>query len=125
MEIQGKIKLIKPTQEVSVSFSKREFVIETNEQYAQVILLELQGNNTDIIDAYGIGQEVKCSINLRGRLWTSPQGEDKYFNTITCWKIQPVDQSSTSQYPKNSFADEPKTNNSSFAKEEHDDDLPF
>jgi hypothetical protein len=95
MEIQGTIKLIKPIQEISASFSKREFVVQTSETYPQTILLELQGDKVDLIDAYGIGQEVDCGINLRGRLWTNPQGEDKYFNTITCWKIQPINESST------------------------------
>ncbi|WGK93777.1 MULTISPECIES: DUF3127 domain-containing protein [Flavobacterium] len=87
MEITGVIKLIKPTQQVSANFVKREFVIETNDQYPQSILLELHQDRVDIIDSFTEGQEVTCSLNLRGRMWTSPQGEEKYFNTIICWKI--------------------------------------
>jgi hypothetical protein len=34
-----------------------------------------------------VGDEVEVGINLRGREWTSPQGEVKYFNTIQGWKI--------------------------------------
>jgi len=89
MDITGKIKLIRDTQEVSANFSKREFVVESNEQYPQLISLELHGQNCDIIDSYSIGQDVICSLNLRGREWQSPLGETKYFNTIVCWKIQP------------------------------------
>ena len=89
MEISGKIKLIRDTQEVSSSFSKREFVVETTEQYPQLISLELHQDKCDIIDSYSVGQEVVCGINLRGREWSSPLGEVKYFNTIVCWKIQP------------------------------------
>jgi hypothetical protein len=88
MEITGIIKVIKPTQQVSDKFAKREFVIETNEQYPQSILLELQQDRVDIIDSFTEGQEVECSLNLKGREWTNPQGETKYFNTIVCWKIQ-------------------------------------
>ena len=89
MEVIGKIKLIREIQVVSSSFSKREFVVETTEQYPQLISLELHQDKCDIIDAYQVGQEVVCGINLRGREWNSPLGEVKYFNTIVCWKIQP------------------------------------
>ena len=34
-----------------------------------------------------IGDEVTAHINLRGREWTNPQGEVKYFNTIEAWKL--------------------------------------
>ena len=88
MELVGKIKLIRDTQVVSSSFSKREFVVETTEQYPQCIQLELHQDKCDIIDAYSVGQEVVCDINLRGREWSNPLGETKYFNTIVCWKIQ-------------------------------------
>jgi len=37
-----------------------------------------------------IGQDVTIGVNLRGRMWTNPQGEDKYFNTIEGWKIDKV-----------------------------------
>ena len=37
-----------------------------------------------------MGQNVKVYINIRGREWTSPQGEIKYFNTIEGWKIEMI-----------------------------------
>ncbi len=89
MQETGKLILVKNTQNISDKFQKREFVIETQEQYPQKLLFELQGNLVDIVDDYNIGDLVTCSLNIRGRLWTSPQGEDKYFNTIICYKIQP------------------------------------
>lgn len=119
MEIKGTIKVIKDIQQVSDKFQKREFVIETNEQYVQTICVELQGNNVDIIDAYSVGESVVVDINLRGRLWTNPQGEDKYFNTIVAWRIQressqPTNNATTQTAPQefrqanqtNSFVDE-------------------
>ena len=42
-----------------------------------------------MIDGYKLEQEVECSLNLRGRLWTNADGVDKYFNTIVCWRLQP------------------------------------
>ena len=125
MEITGTIKVIKPIQQINATFSKREFVIVTNEQYPQSIQLELQGDRVDLIDAYAEGQEVICSLNIRGRLWVSPQGEDKYFNTIICWKIQPTqnNQSSTPMAPPiNDSTFEPISNTYT---DEEVDDLPF
>ncbi|MEN9655243.1 MAG: hypothetical protein RL311_151 [Bacteroidota bacterium] len=126
--ITGTLIVIKPTQIVSDKFSKREFVVVTPEKYPQSIQLELQGQNCDIIDSYKEGQQVICDINIRGRLWTSPQGEDKYFNTLVAWKIQPVSSENATEFqtpkptskPYNSFVDEPKE-----FKNEKEDDLPF
>lgn len=88
MEIKGYIKVIKEIQQISDKFQKREFVIETDEQFKQCIQLELHQDKVDIIDAYSVGELVTVSINIRGKLWTNQQGEDKYFNTILAWRIQ-------------------------------------
>ena len=134
MQILGTIKVIKPIQQVSATFSKREFVIETNEQYVQTIQLELHGDRVDIIDSFVEGQEVECHINLRGREWVNPQGETKYFNTIICWKIQvPNSQSapqsqqqrSPSTAPVIPPVNEQPFQPSSSGEGEDDDNLPF
>ena len=88
MEVNGKIKVIGNTQEVSASFKKRELVVTTNEQYPQHILIEFAQDKCDLLNGYKVGQEVKVSINLRGREWINPQGEVKYFNQIQGWKIE-------------------------------------
>ena len=118
MEIKGTIKVIKDIQQVSANFQKREFVIETDEQYPQTIALELHADKVDIIDVYGIGELVTVAVNLRGREWINPQGEAKYFNTIVAWRIQrensqsannATTQTSPREYPQsnqpNSFVD--------------------
>jgi hypothetical protein len=108
MEITGIIKVIKPIQQVSATFSKREFVIETQENYPQTILLELHGDRVDIIDSFVEGQEIECHLNLRGRMWKNPQGEEKYFNTIVCWKIQlPNSQSAPQSYQQRNPSEAP------------------
>ena len=87
MEITGLIKVIEPTQQVSASFKKRNLVVSTNEEYVQHILIEFGQDKCDVLDKYSVGQEVEVSINLRGREWTNPQGETKYFNSVQGWKI--------------------------------------
>jgi single-strand DNA-binding protein len=86
----GTIKSIGDTIQVSEKFKKREFVIETEENYPQFILFELNQDRCDIIDAYQIGQKVTVEYNLKGRQWTNNQGEVKTFNTLQVWKIQPL-----------------------------------
>lgn len=86
--ITGRIAVLKPTQVVSDKFSKREFVVETTEQYPQSIPLEFQQDKCSALDGINVGDEVTVSYNLRGRKWTSPQGEDKYFLTLQAWKVE-------------------------------------
>jgi len=89
MEVQGKIKLVGETQTFGNNgFRKREVVITTEEQYPQHIMVEFVQDKTDLLNSYQVGQMVKISINLRGREWTNPQGEVKYFNSIQGWRIE-------------------------------------
>lgn len=88
--IQGQIHKIFETSVVSEKFSKRDVVIKTNDQYPQLVIVQFTQDRCDMLDPYNEGQEVDLSYNLRGREWTSPTGEIKYFNTIEGWKIQPV-----------------------------------
>ena len=89
-EITGTIRLINPTHEVSASFKKRELVVTTDEQYSQHILIEFNQDKCSVLDGYNIGDSVKIGINLRGRVWQNPQGEEKYFNQIQGWNISKV-----------------------------------
>jgi hypothetical protein len=88
MEITGKIKVINATQVVSASFKKRELVVTSDENYPQHILVEFHQDKVDLLDKFQVGQNVTVGINIKGREWLSPQGETKYFNTITGWKIK-------------------------------------
>lgn len=127
MEITGKIKHIGETVEVSASFKKRELVVTTDEQYPQHISIDFTQDKCNDLDQYEIGWNVRVSINLRGREWTNPQGETKYFNSIQGWKIENLNQPKPQNYnqapqpatPAQAF--EPSPN---FNEEEHDD-LPF
>lgn len=126
MEVQGKIKLIGETQTFGNNgFRKRELVVTTEEQYPQHIMIEFVQDKSELLNTYSVGQDVKVSINLRGREWTNPQGEVKYFNSIQGWRIeslQPVQAESAGMPPvppAEAFAPADNLN-----EEEHDD-LPF
>lgn len=126
MEVQGKIKLIGDVQTFgSNGFRKREMVVTTEEQYPQQIMVEFVQDKTDLLNNFQVGQNVKVSINLRGREWVNPQGETKYFNSIQGWRIENQQQASGGgqNIPPVPAADqfEPAAD---FDDEEHDD-LPF
>lgn len=88
MEVKGKIVRIGQAQQISDKFKKVEFVIETNEKSPQRLQLESHNDIADNFIIYNkVGQEVVCSINLRGREWTNPQGEVKTFNTLVAWNV--------------------------------------
>jgi len=91
MEVTGKIKLINDEQTFGASgFRKREMVVTTNEQYPQMLLIEFVQDKCDLLNNYKVGQDVKVSINLRGREWINPEGVAKYFNAIQGWRIEPL-----------------------------------
>jgi translation initiation factor IF-3 len=88
MTIKGTIKRIGATTTVSDGkFSKREIILTTADQYPQIVSIELQQKACSIADSLSVGQDIEAHINIRGREWTSPQGEVKVFNTIACWKV--------------------------------------
>lgn len=123
MEVIGKVKLIGDVQTFgSAGFRKRELVVTTDEQYPQMIMIEFLQDKVDLLNNYKVGQDVKVSINLRGREWINPQGEAKYFNSITGWRIESLSQSTSNAQnlpPVDQF--QPATN----FTEEEPDDLPF
>lgn len=127
MEIQGKVKMIGETQTFGNNgFRKREIVITTDEQYPQHLLVEFIQDKTELLNNYQVGQNVKISINLRGREWVNPQGETKYFNSIQGWRIESLQPVASTQEmppvpPMDSF--EPLTDSND--NDNEPDDLPF
>ena len=94
MELTGKIKVINETQTFGErGFRKRELVLTTKEDYPQDILIEFVQDKVDVLDNFGIGEEVSISINIRGKEWINPDGEARYFNSILGWKISASNQS--------------------------------
>lgn len=87
MNITGTIHSIGLTKQVSDKFSKREFIIKTNETYPQYLNIQVTQDKVSLLDNFSAGQEVECHINLNGRLWTNKEGVETAFNSITAWKI--------------------------------------
>lgn len=122
MEISGRIKKIFETQSFASGFKKKEIVITTQEQYPQDILIEFTQDKIDLLNSVSQGDEVKISINLRGREWINPEGVAKYFNSIQGWRLEKV-----GDMPKsiNEYADLPPVSNDYLDDTNEPDDLPF
>ena len=87
MELQGRIKVITPVQTFGANgFQKRELIIVTEEQYPQTISIDFTQGNCELLNGYQVGQVVKVTFDIRGREWTNPQGEVKYFNSLVAWR---------------------------------------
>ncbi len=116
MQVTGTLKVKTDVQQVSDRLKKREFVITDNSsQYPQHIIFALVQDRCDLIDKYNPGDTITVHYNLRGREWTSPKGEVKYFNTLEAWRIEgstKISDSPAAGYPTPSVV-------------AHKDDLPF
>ena len=134
MEIQGRIKVITPIQTFGANgFQKRELIIVTEEQYPQTISLDFTQGNCELLNGYQPGQVVKVTFDIRGREWTNPQGEVKYFNSLVAWRIVNVETASHSvQAQPTPPPMAPTTNEQTFTPKAQttgddleDDGLPF
>lgn len=124
MDITGRLKVVGDTQAFGANnFLKREIVVQTEGQYPQDILIELVQNKTSLVDTLELGDLVKVHINIRGREWTNPQGEVKYFNSIQGWKIERLQQ--YNQPPQQHARGEPKPQTGGYSETGDSDDLPF
>lgn len=124
MEVSGKIKVLGDLKTFGDNgFRKREVVITTQEQYPQHLLIEFVQDRCELLDSFNIGENVKISINLRGREWENPQGDVKYFNSIHGWRIEKEDfiGNDTIPSPDEASGFEVKSDDD----KEVEDDLPF
>ncbi len=90
IETTGKVHVISDAKQVSERFTKREFVLELNDnaKYPQLVQFQLTGDRCSQLDEICVGDEIRVEFSLRGREWKSPQGETRYFNSLDVWKIE-------------------------------------
>lgn len=119
MELTGRIKLIRDEQAFPSGFTKREFVITTEEQYPNDIVFELLKEKGNLISNFKEGDRLKVTFDVRGREW-----QGKYFNSLVAWKIDAagVEASAPST---GSFAPSPAPPVPADMSGPMDDDLPF
>ncbi len=120
LSVEGKLKRIHDEQVISDRFKKREFVIETEEQYPQILIFQLAQDKTNLIDQFSLGDKIEVFFNLRGREWQKdPEAEIRVFNTLDAWRIQKVEAIQAADNMDVPAAVEP------IAPASEEDDLPF
>lgn len=74
------------------TFTFQLFTLEIpDEKYPQFIEMQLAARNMAEIAKVKVGDTCTASFNIRGRHWTDPKtGVVKTFNTLDCWRIEPV-----------------------------------
>ena len=123
IQVSGRLHAIFETKQVTDRFQKREFVLELSDksQYAQFVLFQLTGDRVVAVDAFKAGDQVRVDFSLRGREWTSKQGEVKYFNSLDVWSVEAEGSGGGSGRSK-AREDEPPVSNH---EPVFDDDIPF
>ncbi len=116
-KVIGTIIVLNEVVQVSDKFCKRELVVETADQYPQTIPIQFTQDKCDMLNSFAVGDNVEVSVNLGGRLWTSPKGEDKYFLSLNGWRID-----NTGKQQGNI---EKRFEDAAIDTMEEDDDLPF
>lgn len=122
--INGTIKLIGKTQQVSDKFSKRELVLtEPSGQRPQHIPIEFTQDRTGLLDPFKAGEEVSVTCFINGREWAAKDGTMKYFLSLAGNRIERVGAAAPSgggyqAAPPPTVADMPPIGGD-------DDDLPF
>lgn len=124
MVIEGKLHAKMDTMQVSESFKKRDFAVEfiDNPLYPQFVSFQLIQDRCAEIDKFKIGDKIEVTFNLRGREWTSPEGEKKYFNTLEAWRIQAASAEGT---PEPATAGKQPVYDMADLANQGADDLPF
>lgn len=122
-ELTGKLLEIFPTQEVSASFKKREFVVEKSETsndrvFTDYIKFQLIQDRCSLLENYSVGDEVKVTFNIKGSKWEK-EGRVNYFTNLDVWRMEKVSQGNNQSTTTNNSYPEPAP------LPEVEDDLPF
>lgn len=81
--ITGNVLVLMDKKQVG-QYSIQEFVVQTKEEYPQLVKFEVFENRLQILDGLSVGQEVEVFFSLRGREYNG-----NYYNNLRAWKINP------------------------------------
>lgn len=82
-EMTGKVKKVMDLMTFDSGFTKREFVITTDEQYPQDVKFETVRDKTSLCDKLEEGQEVTVHFDIRGNEY-----KDRFYVNLNAWRVQ-------------------------------------
>ena len=81
-QLSGRIKTVMDQVTFPSGFTKREFVVTTEDKFPQDIKLELIKDKCALVDGFASGEEVTVSFNIRGN-----ENNGRYYVNLQAWKI--------------------------------------
>ncbi len=85
-QLEGTIKLINDIQTFPSGFSKREFVVTSDDQYPQDIKFEFVKEKCEVLDKFAKGQRVNVNFRIRGNEY-----QGKYYVNLAAFKLDALD----------------------------------
>lgn len=82
-ELEGAVKLLEETQTFSSGFSKREFVITTEEKFPQDVKFECTKEKIELLTKLRPGDRVKVTFNIRGNEY-----KGRYYVNLQAWRVE-------------------------------------
>lgn len=120
LELSGKLSQFLPevsgTGKNGTTWAKRDFVIETIDNFPKKICLSAWGDKTSELTGIGIGEMIKVSFDVQSREYNG-----KWYTDLRAWKIEKMGVSN----PGIPQTQESGTFEASPAGETANDDLPF
>ena len=117
--LKTKLDITIGTSQSGKEWKKREFVIETQDQYPKTICFTLFGDKVDLIEKFTIGMPIEVSFNVESREY-----QGRYFHNVNAWRVQPLAvTNNTSTAPV--FNPTPEAQTISQPTPDENNDLPF
>jgi hypothetical protein len=85
-ELEGSIKIIFDTQTFDSGFTKREFVVTTDEKYPQDVKFECVKDKCALLDSYNLNDRIKVHFNIRGNEY-----KERFYVNLQAWKLEDAD----------------------------------
>ena len=116
---EGVIKEVFETHEFKNNFKKREIVLETEEDYPQLIKFEFTDENgINKLDDHAAGEKVKIAFLLKGSEW-----QGKYFTNLRGVAIALSEEPKSTKSKKDSKKD--VLSSMTVVNNNEEDELPF
>lgn len=121
-QLTGTVKAIGETQSFASGFTKRQFVVTTDDdKYPQDIALEVAKDKCALLDAYRVGDPITVDFNLRGNEYNG-----KYYVQLAAWKLDRQGSGQQRQAPPQAQPRPQQTQAQTPAEDyQEDDEIPF
>jgi single-strand DNA-binding protein len=89
-ELTGAVKAIMDQQTFASGFTKREFVVTSEDRYPQDVKFECVRDNCALVDKLNVGDRVTVTFDVRGNEYNG-----RYFVNLQAWKVNVADAAAT------------------------------